>query len=784
MKRLLLLAVLLALVTMKINAQGIEVSISVPSWTTNPVTLPGVPTNVDFVVKVTKPQLKTSSGVVKIYAQDYRRDESLTLLFSDNVSSSDWIYNATTGKDEVTRSGIFYVYKSQTYSNSIDLGDSFGVVFARYEETGDVCYRSANFDIVSGATPALTGNITDQSGPTIFMGGGDPATTFTTTNIGGGNGFFFYQWQRSSDNSSYFDIPGAISRNFDPPMLNNAGNSIVGYYFRRAATSGAGTKNYAAAEIYAVNPSTLNNKINTTGAVFQWDVSGGINPLIITGLTPSGGTFYTYKWQASGLYAETFGDIPGATSISYDPPVITSTTRYRRVVISGATTSTSNVIEISVLKNNTISFPGNRTNIYYHDRGFVTPIISGTKIQGTDKAIMYTWWESSNGSSWHAVFGHNPTYYIPQEALQTTYYMREATVLNPDGSTAFTAQSNVVVANVADPISNNTLCCTQIILGLNVPAVITATEPTGGYPTLYKTWESSADNVNWSPAVGQVSNGGNSFQSPSGLVGYVYIRRKITDLRGGLNYSNSVLLDYRNTIPIGASITNPILTDATFGIDCLEVLRSQDSNAPGFTNQRGGPGKDVYFKVVGQANLGVNSSWSSVPSKVYIYDSNFNLLTPNYSPYEYFLFFSMGFRNGVYTNESVYYVMVEGTSADGMMNVQFGTYSYSDCPDIYMGFYWLEPGYGEGGEGERSASAISPVVYPNPTENQATIKLGKSLSKQPIKVQVYNKYNVLVKSFETNKEEITFSVEDLPKDIYYVKIEGDKKSETHRLVVK
>ena len=69
-----------------------------------------------------------------------------------------------------------------------------------------------------------------------------------------------------------------------------------------------------------------------------------------------GGASVTYQWQ-SRPQGGTFTDIPGATSLTYDPPVLTLTTAYRRAVYatfngvqcpSGIASATSNVVTITV----------------------------------------------------------------------------------------------------------------------------------------------------------------------------------------------------------------------------------------------------------------------------------------------------------------------------------------------------------------------------------------------------------------------------------------------------
>ncbi|MES2515378.1 MAG: T9SS type A sorting domain-containing protein [Bacteroidota bacterium] len=78
--------------------------------------------------------------------------------------------------------------------------------------------------------------------------------------------------------------------------------------------------------------------------------TGSANPTLITGSVPTGGNkgIFTYQWQSS-LNNSTWTNISGATTASYDPPTITQTTYYRRIVNSAPQpASTSNVITVTI----------------------------------------------------------------------------------------------------------------------------------------------------------------------------------------------------------------------------------------------------------------------------------------------------------------------------------------------------------------------------------------------------------------------------------------------------
>ncbi|MRG44417.1 T9SS type B sorting domain-containing protein [Chitinophaga sp. SYP-B3965] len=77
-------------------------------------------------------------------------------------------------------------------------------------------------------------------------------------------------------------------------------------------------------------------------------------PAQLTGTgVPTGGTgTYTYQWEFSTTSATgPFSPVPSATGSIFQPPVISQTTWYRRIVNSGACASTSNVVQIRIATN-------------------------------------------------------------------------------------------------------------------------------------------------------------------------------------------------------------------------------------------------------------------------------------------------------------------------------------------------------------------------------------------------------------------------------------------------
>ncbi|MEM9856194.1 MAG: PKD-like domain-containing protein [Bacteroidota bacterium] len=183
--------------------------------------------------------------------------------------------------------------------------------------------------------------------PQIICTGSDPATITNSGSPTGGNGSFTFQWESSSvsDLGPFTTVTGANSITFDPPVLTQT------TWFRRTAISGVcspgGFAVSNAIEI-TVDENVIPGAINNSQAICAGDdptILGETNP-------PSGGngSTYTFLWEQSATSGGSFTPATGLnTGSTYDPPVLTSTTFFRRRVSSGACVDAiSNEIEIIV----------------------------------------------------------------------------------------------------------------------------------------------------------------------------------------------------------------------------------------------------------------------------------------------------------------------------------------------------------------------------------------------------------------------------------------------------
>ena len=137
-------------------------------------------------------------------------------------------------------------------------------------------------------------------------------------------------------------------------------------------------------------PVTLTNNIITAPAVSHFCTSG--TPGAITGSTPLGGVGgYTYQWQNSAD-SVSFANIPGADSINYIPPALTTTTYYRRTVSQTcATPITSNIIGIYIGSPPAApQVPGDT---------ICAGVTTKLSVTSPQQGLTYTWYADATGGS-------------------------------------------------------------------------------------------------------------------------------------------------------------------------------------------------------------------------------------------------------------------------------------------------------------------------------------------------------------------------------------------------
>jgi gliding motility-associated-like protein len=258
------------------------------------------------------------------------------------------------GSDPTGGNGT-YTYQWQSSTDNIIFADISGATTRDYDPSAINASTYYRRTVVSGVCltpsisnviniqiqPALSANVITAPAAASFCISGNPG--IISGNIpAGGNSTYTYQWQNSADGINFTNITGATAKDYDPPVINAT------TYYQRLTTSGICSTPLSSNIISIQILAALANNTITAPAITHFCTAG--DPANINGNTPTGGNgSYTYQWQSS-TDGVTFADIPGATVVNYDPPIISATTWYRRTVISNACTVPLNSNVIVMIK--------------------------------------------------------------------------------------------------------------------------------------------------------------------------------------------------------------------------------------------------------------------------------------------------------------------------------------------------------------------------------------------------------------------------------------------------
>ncbi len=262
---------------------------------------------------------------------------------------------------------------------------------------------------------------------------GDPATLGSSSSASNGQGGYTYQWQHSSPGGSWSNISGATATTYNPGPLTSTKD------YRRRVISCGQTK-YSNIVRVTVYSDLIPGSISNNQTICYSD-----NPVpFVNSVSASGGQGnHSYLWQYSTNGGSTWTNISGTNSSTYDPPVLTSTTKYRRVIIDGCGPKYTNVVTVTVrpdLDGGSIS--GDQSICSGDNPTLLNDSSSPSGGQGN---YVYQWQFSLNGgTSWNNVSNGTSASYDPNILTTTINYRRRVT----DG--CGTDYSNTVTVSVND----------------------------------------------------------------------------------------------------------------------------------------------------------------------------------------------------------------------------------------------------------------------------------------------------------------------------------------------
>ncbi|MFN8393937.1 MAG: HYR domain-containing protein [Bacteroidia bacterium] len=310
-------------------------------------------------------------------------------------------------------------------------------------------------------TACASATITVAPDPTISATGAanicSGATATLTSTVSGGIGTCTVQWQSSTDNVTFTNIPGANSTTYVTPAL-----TATTYY--RATYSCTGSScDPATSGSFAV---TVFGNLVATSAGATTICNGG-NATLSSSVTGGTGAI-TYQWQSSSDNV-TFTNIPGATSPSYTTPTLSSSTYYRVVVSAtgagcGSANSPSQLVTVVPDLTATV---GGGTTICSGSTANLTSSVSG----GTG-SISYQWQISTDNVTFTPIVGATAATYTTTALTAIRYYN---VVVSATGVGCGAATSNSVAVTVDQFTASNAgvdqfQCGTSATLAANTPA--------------------------------------------------------------------------------------------------------------------------------------------------------------------------------------------------------------------------------------------------------------------------------------------------------------------------
>jgi gliding motility-associated-like protein len=336
---------------------------------------------------------------------------------------------------------------------------------------------------------------------TVEAKGGNGGSTGDNCTGAGGSGSGGVLWH-----SKFEFFPGAtVNVNYSAGTRGYSNSTLCNTTFLLGKTGGPGNREDS---LLLILNGFLFNTIHGKDTV-----CAGLQPKLIKGSSPKGGDGnYAYKWEQSP------DEITWATATdtwdqkNYQPPALTQTTYYRRIVTSEEIVDSSMSVKIYVypaITGNTIA--GTDTICYNLPAG---QLIGTTPpaLSGGNGSFAYQWFNSPNGTTWDIISQGNATSanYDPGQLTATRLYRRVVQ------STPYCSHtSSPVTVTVLPSITLNsfytpdTMICQSLGSGkLNVK------KPGGGEQNEYRfSWLQKSVSSAWSMIAGAVD----TFYNPGAL---------------------------------------------------------------------------------------------------------------------------------------------------------------------------------------------------------------------------------------------------------------------------
>lgn len=390
-------------------------------------------------------------------------------------------------------------------------------------------YSSGNYSAslnVSATAILSPGVINGNSAQTVYKTTPGTISCSAASNGGCPPITYSYQWQQSTDQSTWTNVPGATGQN----LSFSGALSANTYYYRRYVLTNAQQSGYSG--IAVVNVLAALNGGNASPA--SQSVLTGAAPAVLSCSMASGGNCngsYGYQWVNSSN-GSTFYPISGATGSSYTPPALTQTMYYQRMVTCGGESVYSTTATVNVyphLAPGTISSAGSNVNYGESPGTISTTSATGGTCGGN---YTYRWQVSTDGNvSFTDISGATGQSYTPGNLTATTGYRCK---ISCETETVYTGNYTATVYPQLMPGSITTTPQT-INYGADAATLASVGTASGGDGAYDYVWQSSPDNATWTNIITAT---GLTYK-PTQLLSTTYFRRSVNS-NDAIVYTNSV----------------------------------------------------------------------------------------------------------------------------------------------------------------------------------------------------------------------------------------------------
>ncbi|WP_316839897.1 Ig-like domain-containing protein [Pedobacter gandavensis] len=362
----------------------------------------------------------------------------------------------------------------------------------------------------------------------------EPLTSVTS---GTGSGTISYRWESSTTNptTGFTVVPAATSASYTPVALTNT------TYFRRITVSNMNGK---ACESLPTPVVTITVQAAVTAGTIGTDqvICHNTVPAVLNAVTAGTGSgTISYRWERSSLATTGFTAVPAATSDSYSPTALTTTTYFRRITISTLNglvceSAPTAVIKITVQGVTNAGIIGDDQTICSN----TVPVPLNNVVTGSGSGTISYRWERSTtspASGFTSIAAAHAATYAPTALTETTYF-RRITISTQEGQICESVPTNVLSITVQDEATAGVISANQTLCNNTVPVTLTSVADGTGSGTISYRWERSTSSA--TTGFTTIAAAVAAEYSPEALTRTTYFRRTTISILNGKTCESAV----------------------------------------------------------------------------------------------------------------------------------------------------------------------------------------------------------------------------------------------------